>query len=69
MKLSSIFSPPGARAKLAGLLAISAMALVLSVSSANACSYGGAEQVFSRWGDQHHCVLGPDGGFDPFARR
>lgn len=64
MKLSSIFSPPGTRAKLAGLFAISAMALVLSAGSAKACSYTGAEQVFSPWGDRHHYVLAPDGGFE-----
>lgn len=64
MKLSSIFAPPGTRAKLAGLFAISAMALALSAGSAQACSYTGAEQVFSPWGDSHHYVLAPDGGFE-----
>jgi hypothetical protein len=64
MKLSSIFAPPGTRAKLAGLIAISAMTIVLSAGSAQACSYPGAEQVFSPWGDQHHYVLAPDGGFE-----
>jgi hypothetical protein len=67
MKLSSIFAPPGTRAKLAGLIAITLMALALSVSSAQACSYSGAEQVFSPWGDQHHYVLAPDGGFEAGA--
>jgi hypothetical protein len=67
MKLSSIFAPPGSRAKLAGLIAITAMALVLSAGSAQACSYSSTEQVFSPWGDQHHYVLGPDGGFEAGA--
>ncbi len=68
MKLSSIFAPPGTRAKLAGLIAISAMALALSASSAQACSYPGAEQVFSPWGDRHNYVLAPDGGFEAGAK-
>lgn len=67
MKLSSIFAPPGTRAKLAGLIAVTSMALVLSAGSAQACSYSGAEQVFSPWGDQHHYVLAPDGGFEAGA--
>jgi hypothetical protein len=67
MKLSSIFAPPGTRAKLVGLIAITLMALVLSAGSARACSYSGAEQVFSPWGDQHHYVLAPDGGFEAGA--
>jgi len=64
MKLSSIFAPPGTRAKLAGLLAITTMTIVLSAGSARACSYPGAEQVFSPWGDSHYYVLAPDGGFE-----
>ena len=35
-----------------------------AASAAQACTYSGAEQVFSRWGDQHSYVLGPDGGFE-----
>jgi hypothetical protein len=64
MKLSSIFTPPGTRAKLAGLIAVSLMALALSAGSAQACSYSGAEQVFGPWGDRHNYVLAPDGGFE-----
>ena len=46
-----------------------ALATVLALagfaaSAAQACSYSSAEQVFSRWGDQHSYVLGPDGGFE-----
>ncbi len=65
MKLSSIYSPPGARAKLAGLIALTLTALALSASSAQAaCPYSGAEQVFGPWGDQRYYVLAPDGGFE-----
>jgi hypothetical protein len=35
-----------------------------SAAAAQACNYSGTEQVFSRWGDQHSYVLGPDGGFE-----
>jgi hypothetical protein len=28
------------------------------------CPYEGAEQVFKPWGDNHHYVLAPDGGFE-----
>jgi hypothetical protein len=67
MKLSSIYAPPGSRIKLAGLLAIALMALILSATSAQACSYPGAKQVFAPWGDQHSYLLGPDGGFEAGA--
>jgi hypothetical protein len=63
MKLSSIYSS-GARAKLAVVTAISLAALLLSAGSASACSYSGAKQVFSPWGDRHSYVLAPDGGFE-----
>jgi hypothetical protein len=32
--------------------------------AAGACSYSGAEKVFSPWGDQRNYVLAPDGGFE-----
>jgi hypothetical protein len=67
MKLSSIFTPPGTRAKVAGLITVTLMALVLSAGSAQACKYSGAEQVFAPWGDQHQYVLAPDGGFETGA--
>lgn len=63
MKLSSIY-PTGARVKLAVVAAISLAALLISAGSASACSYSGAEQVFSAWGDRHSYVLAPDGGFE-----
>lgn len=49
------------------LIAIAAGALaigIVSAGAAQACNYTGAEQVFSRWGDQHSYVLAPDGGFE-----
>ncbi|HEX7278051.1 MAG TPA: hypothetical protein VF255_00380 [Solirubrobacterales bacterium] len=49
------------------LLAImSAVVAVLacSAATASACDYRGAEQVFKPWGDNHHYVLAPDGGFE-----
>lgn len=63
MKLSSIY-PTGAPAKLAVVAAISLAALLISAVSASACSYSGAAQVFSPWGDRHSYVLAPDGGFE-----
>jgi opacity protein-like surface antigen len=42
------------------VLALSA----LTATAAQACSYTGAEQVFSPWGDQHSYVLAPNGGFE-----
>jgi hypothetical protein len=53
---------------LAAALLISLTALLLSASSAQACSYTGAEQVFGPWGDRHHYVLAPDGGFEAGAK-
>jgi hypothetical protein len=49
------------------LIAIAMAALAISAvaaGAAQACNYTGAEQVFSRWGDQHSYVLAPDGGFE-----
>jgi len=49
------------------LIAIVTAALAISAvaaGAAQACSYTGAEQVFSPWGDQHSYVLAPDGGFE-----
>jgi hypothetical protein len=69
MKRSSLFVPPGfSRVKLVALIGIAALTVVLSAtSSAHACSYPDAEQVFSPWGDRHHYVLAPDGGFEAGA--
>jgi hypothetical protein len=54
--------------KLSSALAIASMALMAFAGSAQAaCSYSGAEQVFGPWGDRHHYVLAPDGGFEAGA--
>jgi hypothetical protein len=64
VKLSSIV-PSHARLGAAGaaLLATAALLALASPASA-ACRYTGAEQVFGPWGDRHHYVLAPDGGFE-----
>jgi hypothetical protein len=46
------------------LLTTALLALVIFAGSAQACSYSGAEPVFSPWGDQRNYVLAPDGGFE-----
>lgn len=53
--------------KLVGLFAVTATVFALGPAAAQACNYSGAEQVFSPWGDNHHYVLGPDGGFEAGA--
>jgi hypothetical protein len=40
------------------------VAAAFSAASAQACTYSGAEQVFSPWGDSSSYVLAPDGGFE-----
>lgn len=50
--------------KLGGAVAVALLVAVAFASSAQACSYSGAKQVFSPWGDQHNYVLAPDGGFE-----
>jgi uncharacterized membrane protein len=63
MKLNLI--PSSHRIKLAGAVAIALVAMAAVSSSAQAaCSYSGAKQVFSGWGDQKSYVLAPDGGFE-----
>jgi len=52
------------RNRLAALLTTALLALAVFAGSAQACSYSGAETVFSPWGDQHNYVLAPDGGFE-----
>src|ERR1700704_280721 len=54
-------------AKLLGAVAIVLLAMAVLAGSAQACSYTGATQVFSRWGDQRNYVLAPDGGFEAGA--
>ncbi|HWC07653.1 MAG TPA: hypothetical protein VG458_01250 [Solirubrobacterales bacterium] len=50
--------------RLAALLITALLSLVVFAGSAKACSYSGAEKVFSPWGDQRNYVLAPDGGFE-----
>ncbi|HYP56371.1 MAG TPA: hypothetical protein VEQ41_08755 [Solirubrobacterales bacterium] len=66
MKLSSIkiLKVP---VKLIGVLATTATVFALAPAAAQACNYSGAKQVFAPWGDRHHYVLGPDGGFEAGA--
>jgi len=69
MKLSSIFFPQRVHSKIACASAVALMGLALSAGPAQAlCPYPGAEQVFKPWGDLHHYVLAPDGGFEAGAQ-
>lgn len=54
--------------RIALLAALMAMAMAAFASSAQACSYTGASQVFSHWGDKRDYVLAPDGGFESGAK-
>jgi hypothetical protein len=56
--------PSSHRGRFAALLAAALLALAAFAGSAQACSYSGAENVFSPWGDQRGYVLAPDGGFE-----
>jgi hypothetical protein len=56
--------PSTSRGRFAALLATALLALAAFAGSAQACSYPGAEKVFSPWGDQRNYVLAPDGGFE-----
>jgi hypothetical protein len=52
------------RNRFAAALATALLALALFAGPSKACSYSGAEKVFSPWGDQHDYVLAPDGGLE-----
>jgi hypothetical protein len=67
MKPSSTRQSRTLRVKLGAVVASALLALAVSAGTAQACSYTGAEQVFSRWGDLHSYVLGQDGGFEAGA--
>jgi hypothetical protein len=67
MKLTQTSHVHGVRARFAGIAAVALLALAAFAGSAQACSYPGAKQVFSPWGDQHSYVLAPDGGFESGA--
>jgi hypothetical protein len=64
MRLNRIPGLRGSRAKLAGAVTIALLAMAAFAGSAQACSYSGGSQVFSRWGDQRDYVLAPEGGFE-----
>jgi hypothetical protein len=64
MKPSPVRQSRTLRVKLGAVVASALLALAVFAGTAQACSYTGAEQVFSRWGDLHSYVLGPDGGFE-----
>lgn len=50
--------------ELLAILSAAVAVLAIGAASAQACDYSGAEQVFRPWGDNHHYVLAPDGGFE-----
>jgi hypothetical protein len=64
VKPISIFPSPIRLRTAAVLVACAAAFLTLVASAGAACRYTGAERVFSPWGDRHHYVLAPDGGFE-----
>jgi hypothetical protein len=64
MKPSSTRQSRTLRVKLGAIVAGALLAIAVFASSAQACSYTGAERVFSPWGDLHSYVLAPDGGFE-----
>jgi hypothetical protein len=67
MKSKSHPVPSAGRSRIAAVLATAMLALAVFAGSAQACSYSGAEQVFSPWGDGRNYVLAPDGGFEAGA--
>jgi hypothetical protein len=67
MKLKINSRSRGPRVKLAGIAGAAMLVFAAFAGSAQACSYSGAEQAFSQWGDQHSYVLAPDGGFEAGA--
>jgi hypothetical protein len=62
--VKSIPKPALAIPKLALAVTAVVVAVAFMASSAQACDYRGAEQVFQPWGDNHYYVLAPDGGFE-----
>jgi hypothetical protein len=65
MKLNRILSPRAG--KFMAISAVTLLATVAFAGSAQACSYAGAEKVFSPWGDQRNYVPASDGGFEAGA--
>jgi hypothetical protein len=54
--------------RFAGAVAAMSLAMAVFAAGAQACSYTGAKQVFSPWGDNNSYVLAPDGGFEAGAQ-
>jgi hypothetical protein len=67
VKLTQTSFALGASARIAGIATVAVLALAAFAGSAQACSYTGAKQVFSPWGDSHSYVLASDGGFESGA--
>ncbi len=67
MKPSSTRQSRTLRVKLGAIVVGALLTMAVSAGGAQACSYTGAERVFSPWGDVHSYVLGPDGGFEAGA--
>jgi hypothetical protein len=53
--------------RIAAVTVVAGLLLAVGASSAQACSYTGAKQVFSPWQDSRSYVLAPDGGFESGA--
>ena len=62
--LFGFIAPRGLRRKVTTVGAMAVVGAAFFAGSAQACSYPGAEQKFSSWGDGHSYVLAPDGGFE-----
>jgi len=55
-------------ARLVAVALVALLALGLSATGAQACSYPGAQPVFAPWEDQHDYALAPEGGFEAGGR-
>jgi hypothetical protein len=64
MNVDPTVRPHRAGSRLAGFAVAAVLAFAVFAGSAQACSYTGAEQVFSPWADPHAYVQAPDGGFE-----
>ena len=62
--LFGYLAPRGLRRRAATIGAMAVIGAAVFAGSAQACSYPGAEQKFSPWGDVHSYVLAQDGGFE-----
>lgn len=64
MRPSRFLRPRSARVKFGATATVALLAMAVLASSAQACSYASAKQVFLRWGDQRYYVLAPNGGIE-----